>query len=129
MSTKTTNYNLIKQNGEDYVGYDDLSNNFDIIDDVLKSNADNIKSRSKTATYEAYTMRAAVWSSGSYSFESDYPKASCDIEIAASDQMTAAELKAFNKAMVTGSTTTNVIKALGTVPTIDIPVIIRKVAK
>lgn len=88
-----------------------------------------VNTKANKSIYEAYTMLAADWSSDSFSFETDYPKASYDIEIAASDQMTAAELKAFNKAMVTGSTTTNVIKALGTVPTIDIPVIIRKVAK
>lgn len=39
MSTKTTNYNLIKQDGEDYVGYDELNQNFDAIDKAMHDNA------------------------------------------------------------------------------------------
>ena len=39
------------------------------------------------------------------------------------------QLKAWNSAQIVGSSTTNSCKALGDVPTIDIPIIIKAVMK
>lgn len=81
-------------------------------------------------SYVTATMSASGWNSGAYSFESSYPFASYNIEIQPNgDSITAAQLEAWNAAQIVGSNKSNVCKALGTVPTVDIPVIIKVVAK
>lgn len=75
------------------------------------------------------TLSASSWSNGVYSFESTYPVASYDIEISLSDGATSEQAKAFTGAIIVGSATANTIKALGTIPTVDIPIIIKVVAK
>ena len=65
-----------------------------------------------------------------YSFENIYPVATYDIEVEIDgDSCTAEQLKAWNSAQIVGSSTTNSCKALGDVPTIDIPIIIKAVKK
>jgi len=69
-------------------------------------------------------MAAANWSSGTYSFEAYYPNTQYNIEIEVAPTATLAQAKAFGKAVIVGNSSTNVVKALGTVPTVDIPIII-----
>lgn len=81
-------------------------------------------------TAVATSLSATGWSNGVYSFEATYPSASYDIEIEPNgDSITTAQLDAWGNARLVGSATTNAVKACGTVPTVDIPVIVRTVKK
>lgn len=82
------------------------------------------------ATFTTSTMTASGWSSSEYSFEGTYPVTTYDIEIQPNgDSITDAQMKAWNKAKVYGSASANKAIAKGTVPTIDIPIIIKAVEK
>ena len=91
-----------------------------------------IKSRisaSQPKTYTA-TMSASGWSNGYYSFESSYPVATYDIEIEPNgESITEEQLKAWSKAQIVGSPTQNRVKAMGDVPTVNIPIMIKAVKK
>ncbi len=82
-------------------------------------------------TVSATTLLASSWepTANTYSFETDYPMATYDIEIALDSTATAEQAEAFNGAQIAGSATTNVVKAYGDVPTVDIPVILKVVNK
>ena len=79
----------------------------------------------------ATTLLASSWDSTAktYSFESTYPNASYDIEVALDSTATTAQVEAFNGAQIVGSATSNVIKAYGTIPTVNIPIIVKVVTK
>lgn len=64
-----------------------------------------------------------------YSFETNYPTSTYDIEIALDSTATSEQAEGFNGAQIVGSATSNTIKAYGDVPTVDIPVIIKVVTK
>lgn len=85
--------------------------------------------KANKATITAITILKSGWSNGTYSFESSYPAATHDIEIALNSTATTAQAEAFNGAQIVGSATSNVVKAYGEVPTVDIPVILRVVKK
>ena len=81
-------------------------------------------------TVSAFTLLASSWgTTGTYSFETDYPNASYDIEIALNSTATIAQAEAFNGAQIVGSATSNVVKAYGIVPTVDIPIVLKVVMK
>lgn len=82
-------------------------------------------------TITAITLLASSWDSTAktYSFETTYPNANYDIEIALNSTATTAQAEAFNGAQIVGSATSNIIKAYGDVPTVDIPVILKVVKK
>ena len=86
-------------------------------------------SKANKATFVEATMAAASWSSNTYSFEATYPNATYDIEIQPNSTCTADQLDAWSKAKILGNITTNTATALGEVPTIDIPIIIKVVTK
>lgn len=76
------------------------------------------------------TLSASGWSSGVYSFESTYPNASYDISIEPNGAtITTEQYEAWSKAQVLGNPDANTIKALGTVPTVDIPIVLSVVPK
>lgn len=75
------------------------------------------------------TLLASGWNDEAYSFETDYPKATYDLEIALDSTATSEQAEAFNGAQIVGSATSNIIKAYGTIPTIDIPIILKVVIK
>lgn len=91
--------------------------------------ANLMKNKAPAYTYITSTLTASAWSNGSYSFESTYPNAKYDIEISVDDGATTEQVQAFALALICGSHNTNVITAKGTVPTVDIPIIIKVVAK
>ena len=73
-------------------------------------------------------MLANKWSnSGTYSFENDYPVGTYNIEIALNNTATTEQATAFNSAKIVGSATTNIVKAYGTIPTVNIPIIVKAV--
>ncbi|MBQ9046788.1 MAG: hypothetical protein IJ120_02700 [Solobacterium sp.] len=81
-------------------------------------------------TAVAATMTATGWNNAVYSFESSYPSTTYDIEIEPNgDAITTAQLDAWGQARLVGSVTTNTVKACGTVPSIDIPIVIKAVKK
>ena len=80
-------------------------------------------------TIIADTLSASVWSNGVYSFESTYPTSTYDLEVALNSTATTAQAEAFNGAQIVGSATSNVVKAYGIVPTVDVPIILKVVRK
>ena len=92
-------------------------------------NSANEYTDSKMPTYTEATMTASAWSGNTYSFEATYPKDSYDISIEVAPTATAEQFEAFGGAMICGSADSNIATAIGDVPTIDIPIIIKVVAK
>ena len=82
-----------------------------------------------SSTFSQYTILTSGWSSGVYSFESVFPSATYDIEIELDSTATESQVEAWSSAKVTAVFGTNTMKALGDVPTVDIPVIVKKVIK
>ena len=76
-------------------------------------------------TYVNVTMAHGSWSNSQYSFESTYPNSKYNISVSVASTATSAQFDAFGKAKIVGNATTNVVKALGTVPTQDIPVMLK----
>ena len=68
---------------------------------------------------------ASGWSDGIYSFESDYPNNYYDIEVELNSTATSEQIDAWSNAKPTAVFGTNTMKALGAVPTVDIPVIVK----
>ena len=82
-----------------------------------------------TTKYLTTTLAVANWSNKTYSFETTYPNSQYDITVSVAPTATITEYDAFSNAKICGDATQNVIKAIGTVPTIAIPVIIKVVSK
>ena len=70
-------------------------------------------------------ISAAAWSDGVYSFESDFPNMYYDIEVELNSTATSEQLDAWSCAKPTAVFGANAMKALGDVPTVDIPVIVK----
>lgn len=81
------------------------------------------------AEYITDTMLAASWMGSTYSFEEAYPHAQYDIEVSVAPTATVEQFEAFGEAMICGSATENVATALNGAPTVDIPIIVKVVAK
>ena len=82
-------------------------------------------------TITTATLLASNWDSAAktYSFETNYPMATYDIEVALDSTATSEQAEAFNGAQIVGSATSNTIKAYGDVPTVDIPIILKVIEK
>lgn len=95
----------------------------DEITAAVSNAVDNLR-----VTITTVVMSAANWnaSAKTYSFESTYPAATHDLELELNgDVASEAQFEAFNAAMMVASANTNVVKAFGEIPTIDIPVILK----
>ena len=88
-----------------------------------------LNTKENKATITTATLLASGWSDGTYSFETDYPEATYNLEIALDSTATTAQAEAFNGAQIAGSATSNTIKAYGIVPTVNIPVVLKVVTK
>lgn len=74
----------------------------------------------------AGTLYAADWDSREYSFEETYPSSTYNLEIELDgDRATERDFETFGEAKIVGSATENKCKALGTVPEVDLPIIIQ----
>ena len=100
----------------------------DLASDVQNS-LNAVENKSNKPTFSQYTILTSGWSSGVYSFESDFPNATYDIEIELDSTATESQVEAWSGAKPTAVFGTNTMKALGDVPTVDIPVIVKKVIK
>jgi hypothetical protein len=87
--------------------------------------------RTAAAKCERITLLASKWSStGYYSFEDTYPAAHYDLTVALDgDNVTVSQKHAYDDADIVGLSDTNRIRALGTKPTVNIPVIVKAVFK
>lgn len=89
-----------------------------------------INGKQTKPTTTASTLLASGWSSGVYSFTSTYPTANYDIMIEPDGySLTSAQYEAWSKAQIVGNSNANTVKALGTVPTVDIPIQIYAIPK
>lgn len=79
--------------------------------------------------FESKTMSASAWENNTYSFEAAYPHEQYNISIEVAPTATADQFEAFGESMICGSANSNVATALGDVPSVDIPIIIKVVAK
>jgi len=128
--TNTTNYNLVKPDADSFYDIGVFNSNSDIIDTTMKANHDAAAAAELKAVVSAYTMVSSGWSGGEYSLESQYPASTYDIEIQPNgDSITTTQMKAWTKAKILGSITANKAIATGTVPAVDIPVILKVVHK
>lgn len=98
----------------------------------VKSIADKNKTEvgKLKATYTEVTLTSTSWSGQTYSLEATYPSRTYDIEIELSGNATKDIAKVWGKAIpVESPDGKNIIKALGTVPTVNIPVRVKAVKK
>ena len=128
MASSTTNLNLYKKDpltdGSDTFNITTMLNeNWDRIDAAWGEKIVN----GKTTT--TGTLAATNWNGSTYSFESTYPSATYDVEIEPGATATEAQLSAWTRAKLVGSATQNVVKAVGEVPSVNIPIIIKVVVK
>ena len=100
----------------------------DLASDVQNS-LNAVADKSNKPTFSQYTILTSGWSGGVYSFESAFPSATYDIEIELDSTATESQVEAWSSAKPTAVFGTNTMKALGDVPTVDIPVIVKKVIK
>ena len=80
-------------------------------------------------TVTALTMSASGWSNGSYSFETAYPFENYNIQIELAGTATDAQITAWGDAKILGNATANTAIAKGTVPTVDLPIILTAIPK
>ena len=95
----------------------------------VQASLNAVADKSNKPTFSQYTILTSGWSGGVYSFESAFPNATYDIEIELDSTATESQVEAWSSAKVTAVFGTNTMKALGDVPTLDIPVIVKKVIK
>lgn len=81
------------------------------------------------ADYVEVTMLASNWVDNTYSFEDIYPHANYNLAISVSSSATLDQYEEFCNAMICGNAMSNVVTALGDVPIMDIPVIVKVVKK
>lgn len=85
---------------------------------------------SPVATWTAATIEASDWDENVYSFETAYPSSRYDIQgVQLAENATDAQRTAFKAMDSGGYTSTNIIVAHGTVPSIDIPVMLGVIDK
>lgn len=110
-----------------------LNDNWDKIDAGYGEVSEKVEAlstgKSNKPTIVTDTLSASGWSNKTYSFESQYPNSTYDIEIEPGSSCTEAQLSAWTRAKLVGSATQNVVKAAGEVPTVDIPIIVKVVIK
>lgn len=122
MATYTENLNLEKPSSTDFIDVSVLNENMDAIDAAISA-------RENKATITASTIYASGWTNKTYSFETTYPNSTYNLEIAIADTASTTQLDAYNSAQLASNATSNVVKALGVVPTVDIPIVIKVVKK
>lgn len=116
----------LKENG---AGGGTISETIENIERRIGDIEDTIPDKQNKPSLIEWLMNAFNWSNNTYSFEDSFPADSYDIEISVNSTATIEQLEAFNMAQILGSLNNNIVVALGDVPAIDIPIIIKAVAK
>lgn len=88
-----------------------------------------IDAKENKAVFTKFTLMAGGWGGNTYDLESQYPSATYDIEIFPASTATAEQAEAYGNAMLASNLDANIVTALGTVPTVNIPVIVKAVKK
>lgn len=97
--------------------------------DIAGALANRISAIENDTTINTATIAVADWVNSEVDFEDDYPADDYDIEIALSESADETAFDAWGEAKIVGNSSANSIKALGTVPAVAIPVIIKATAK
>lgn len=122
----TTYYGVTKLNSST----NSTSNTEAATPSAVKAAMDKANAAQVKPTYTVSNLIASSWGQGgTYDFESSYPNATYDLEISLSSTCTKEQYEAFCNAMIIGNDSTNIIKALGEVPTVNIPIKIKVVSK
>ena len=126
----TEHFNFKKPDPDNFVSPDPFNENADALDTYLYNQAQAVDSgKANKPTIATDTLSASGWSNKTYSFELQYPNSTYDIEIEPGSSCTEAQLSAWTRAKLVGNATQNVVKAVGEVPTVNIPIIIKVVRK
>ena len=101
----------------------------DEIDDKIKETRNKIDEKLKI-TYSEVTLEASSWSEQTYSLEATYPSTVYDLEVELSGNATKELAKVWSRAIpVESPDGKNIIKLLGIVPSVNIPVRVKAVKK
>lgn len=107
---------------------DDLVVAVNEVNKLAKDNKTNVEKL--VASYAEVTLETGKWSGQTYSLETNYPSATYDIEIELSGNATKDIAKVWGKVIpVPSPDGKNIIKALGTVPSVNIPIRVKAVKK
>lgn len=107
---------------------DDLVVAVNEVNKLAKENKTNVEKL--VASYAEVTLETGKWSGQTYSLEATYPSATYDIEIELSGNATKDIAKVWGKVIpVPSPDGKNIIKALGSIPTINIPIRVKVVKK
>jgi len=79
----------------------------------------------KAPIYITETMLASSWVDNTYSFEDIYPHDEYNIEVGVAKTATIEQFDAFCEARIGEDVDSNIATAIGEVPTVDIPIIIK----
>lgn len=142
-ANKTPNLDLNQWQGNEYVKRQDFVDDNSKIDTYCKSLSDKVdnqqteidtiiedyleqlKKKRNEATKVDVIMEPGKWSDKVYSFEDTYPASQYDFTLELKFECTPQEEDAYYKAsMRGGDTTVNRVRARGTQPTINIPVVL-----
>ncbi|WP_425755091.1 hypothetical protein ACPW7J_09465 [Ihubacter sp. rT4E-8] len=85
-----------------------------------------LASKANKSAINLSVLSAAAWdtSNSTYSFENTYPVASNDLSVEPDSTCTPEQIDAWNAARIIGSSSSNILKAFGEIPAIDIPIIL-----
>ena len=119
---KTENYGLNLPTDNDVTNIDELNENAQKIDAELKRLNEEKAGKEEIISL---VVLASGWNEKKYSFEDVYPSGKCNIEIQPSEYCNYEQYEAWCNAMIVGSSTENIITALGDIPNVDIPIIVK----
>lgn len=109
--------------------YTVVSGKVTVLETAVNEHEETLVNKANAPVILKTALFASGWSGTSYSFEDDYPFNEYDLEIALDNTATLEELTAFNEAQIVGSADTNIVKAYGTAPVVDIPIVLKAVRK
>lgn len=121
----TTNLKLKKPEPSDFVEIGDINENMDVIDAKYQELSKEVREKATEITYAELIMTASGWQDSQYSFESIYPASQFDLSIQPNHTCTTEQLDAYSAARLLGRIDSNVVRAAGDMPTVDIPIIAR----